>query len=571
MYSSLLLAFAVVTLAISLIYFYVFTLKQERFMQFWGFAWVAYSLSLLFLLLYLAQAKPLFLEIRKLIDMFNILLLLFGVYAFIHRRIPNYWYRFSLYLLLLSGICMIYKFDLLSFYLPISIYQTAITAVICYHIIKYWDLPRIETVIAMLAFGMWGVGKPLLSIYELFSDSTYHIYITELILSNILNFCILTVYAQSAARTEKLKNQLYENVVENAKDVIFYYKLKPYRCFEYVSPSVRELTGYSQNKFYADPRQFVNLVTPEYIDEIEDVLSGDLSYDKGHIFRILRRGGDTFWGEINTSVIPDEHGDPLAIECILRDITELKSVQLEQIRAKKDRDLLLSYISHELRTPVTSIAGYLTALNDGIIKGTEEIQEAMEIVTSKTMTLKSLIDDLDQLSKLESNHFSFDFMMYNASEFAENLVSDIMPDIKMSGAEGNIIGLEDIPKDLNLIADIDRTEQVLGNLVSNAVKYSPEDTGITIVFSIDEKERMFKVDVTDRGPGIADDEMTHIFERFYRGHDPAKTEKSGRGLGLTLSMEIIKNHKGLLTVQNNSTGGSTFTFTIPLFKEDNDG
>ena len=112
--------FAALTLVVSTLYFYMFSRNKEKFMQFWGFSWIAYSCSLLCLLCYLNTHSDVFLELRKVIDMFNLIFLLFGSYSFMHVRIPDYWYRFSLYLILLALLCVVYDLDLLSFYLPIS-------------------------------------------------------------------------------------------------------------------------------------------------------------------------------------------------------------------------------------------------------------------------------------------------------------------------------------------------------------------------------------------------------------------------------------------------------------------
>ena len=142
MYFSWLVFIALFTFAASTLYFYIFSRKQEKFMQYWGFSWIA-----------------LFLELRKVVDMFNLLLLLFGSYSYTHIKVPTYWYRFSLYLLLLAVICMIYSFDLLSFYLPISIYQLIITAFLCYNIWQKWDIIMAERIIASVVFFLWGAIK----------------------------------------------------------------------------------------------------------------------------------------------------------------------------------------------------------------------------------------------------------------------------------------------------------------------------------------------------------------------------------------------------------------------------
>ena len=179
MYFSILLAFALVTLAISFTYFYMFSRRQERFMKFWGFSWVAYSFSLLFLIIFINTGSDFLLEIRKVVDMFNILLLLFGVFAFMHVAIPTYWYRFSLYMILLAGICMIYRLDLLSYYLPISLFQIATAMVICYNVARYWSVASVEKYVATVVFFMWGVAKALLSIMELYYTPIFNLYIRK--------------------------------------------------------------------------------------------------------------------------------------------------------------------------------------------------------------------------------------------------------------------------------------------------------------------------------------------------------------------------------------------------------
>ena len=160
MYFSWLICIALFTFAVSALYFYIFFRKQEKFMQYWGFSWIVYSMSLLCLLCFFTSYNDIFLELRKVVDMFNLLLLLFGSYSYTHLKVPTYWYRFSLYLLLLAVICMVYSFDLLSFYLPISVYQLIITGFLCYNIIwKKWNLIIGERIVAALIFFLWGAMK----------------------------------------------------------------------------------------------------------------------------------------------------------------------------------------------------------------------------------------------------------------------------------------------------------------------------------------------------------------------------------------------------------------------------
>lgn len=563
---SFLIMFAILTFMVSILYFYMFSRRQEKFMSFWGFSWLAYSCSLLCLLLYLNIQNELFLEMRKVIDMFNLLLLLFGSYSFIHTRIPTYWYRFSLYLVLLAIICILYDFDLLSFYLPISVYQLIITCFICYNVCIRWNTSKIEKVIAAAIFLIWGANKSNMSIVEIFVDTTYklyNLYITDILLSNLVNFCILTIYIVYARKQNDMASSLYKTVVEHSRDAIFYYKLRPFEAFEYISPSIEALTGFPPSSFYDDPKFFRSMVTDKNIGDIEEIFSDSSQYREEHLLELTGKDGKTFWGEFKCTMIRDEH--TTAIEGTLRDITRIKSAEMEHLEMTRSRNTLLSYISHELRTPITAIAGYLTAIGDGTLSSEDDQREAMEIITSKTLTLKKLIDDLDQLSKLETHQFTFNFMSCTARDAAELLISNNISDLRSAGFETEI---ELDASHLNkywIIIDQDRINQVFSNLLTNSIKYSRSEKRLRLEFKIDETEENFVVSVNDWGMGIPDKDIPHIFDRFYRS-DNNELRTEGRGLGLTLCKEIMIAHQGDIYAESIYGEGSKFTFIIPLYE-----
>lgn len=564
-----LLIFAILTFLISTMYFYMFSRKQEKFMQYWGFSWVAYSCSLLCLVLYFSEPLEIFLEIRKVIDMFNLLLLLFGTYSFMHVKTPAYWYRFSLYMLLLAVICMVYRFDLLSFYLPISIYQIIITIFICYNVFRKWNVAKGERIIAVLVFLTWGFGKSLLSIAEIFISLEYNLYITELMLSNIVNFCILTIYVVYTRSENDLVDSLYKTVVENSKDAFFYYKLQPYNAFQYVSPSIEEFTGFTPSSFYSNPQFYLHMVSDDQVEEITDIFNPKEAYSELHTIELCRKSGEKFWGEFSCTVLNDEHGEPIALEGTLRDVTKLKTAEMEQLEATRGRNMLLSYISHELRTPITSIAGYLTALSDGTMSSDKEKAEAMDIITSKTLTLKKLVDELDQLTKIETHQFTFNFESYTAAEATAMMISCSVSDARSAGFDVYIDYDTNLLSDHWIIIDADRINQVFSNLVNNSIKYSMNTKKLWLDFEIDDNEENFVVSVKDSGIGIKDQHISHIFDRFYRADVKDNTLHTieGRGLGLTLCKEIINAHQGEIFAESTYGTGSTFTFIIPIFKE----
>lgn len=567
MYLNLLLFFAIFSFAISISYFYMFSHKQEAVLKFWGFSWISYSVSLLCLVFFLNSQIILFLELRKIIDMFNLLLLLFGTYAFIHMKIPAYWYRFSLYLILLAIICIMYDFDLYAFYLPISVYQIIITAFTLYIIAKYWSISKSQKIISLLVFLIWGIGKTLLSFVAIFSSLPGNSYLIEILLSNIVNFCILTLYIELMSNKSSLADTLYQTVVDNAKDAIFYFKIKPFEAFEYVSPSIDTLTGYRPSDFYNNPRLYVQLVSENYFDIIEDAFHGNISHTDKYIMPFIRKNGESFWGEINFTVLKNDKEEPFAVEGILRDITRLKQAELRQINEKENRNKQLSYISHEFRTPVTLIAGYLTAIEDGTFSSESERNEAMKIITSKTMLLKNLIDDLEQLSKLETQQFTFDFVTYTITDITDYLIKENYADLEAAGFEVELTYDRNKLQNHWVIADQNRINQVFSNILVNAMKYSASSKKILIQFDLDAAMDNFVVSIRDFGVGISPEKLINIFDRFYR--DSTRTpEASGRGLGLTICKEIIVAHGGKITaVSNPDFVGSKFIFTIPLYKE----
>ena len=572
MYFSWLICIALFTFAVSALYFYIFFRKQEKFMQYWGFSWIVYSMSLLCLLCFFTSYNDIFLELRKVVDMFNLLLLLFGSYSYTHLKVPTYWYRFSLYLLLLAVICMVYSFDLLSFYLPISVYQLIITGFLCYNIIwKKWNLIIGERIVAALIFFLWGAMKSAGSICEVLMPVAASYYVTEILMSDLVNFCIMAIYVAYTRRESRLASDLYRTVVDNSRDVIFYYKLQPYEAFEYISPSIREVTGYPQSAFYNDPGMFLRLVDSTHEEEIRDLFTAKSPARDHIVIEMVGKDGEAFWGEFTCTIIrSQEVEEPVALEGSFRDITTIKTAELDQIHAARSRNMFLSYISHELRTPITSIAGYLTAISDGTVDGEEDKQEAMEIITSKTLVLKKLVDDLDQLSKMQTHQFTFDFTLCIIPDAADFLITGNLGDARSAGFEVSVDYDEVALAHHWIVADLDRINQVFSNLITNAIKYSDKRKELHITFKVDDTAENFIISVADRGMGIRESQLIHVFDQFYRAENNQKDGKNrteGRGLGLTLCREIMLAHQGDIYAESTFGEGSTFTVIIPLYKE----
>jgi len=565
--STFIMAFVVLTLLMSITYFYMFAKSRERFIQFWALSWLAYSGSLFLLILSYNFGSEVPLELRKLLDLLNITFLLFGAYSFMHIRIPSYWSRFALYLFIWVLIGIYYNFDVLSVYLPVFAYQIIATSVLCTIVFKYWNVPFPEKGLSITIFMIWGFGKAIISIYEAYFYDISSLYQFEIIFSNILNFCIFVIYLYRTKDSMVFTERFYRIIAENATDVIFYYELLPNPSFRYITPSVEKVTGYTPEDFYSNPTFYRELAVPEEIDALSAFFNGNKQGEEQKVFKIQSKDGALIWIEINGDVLY-EGGAAAAVKGIMRDITKVKEDEETLLSSKRSRDLLLSYVSHELKTPVTAILGYINGLKDGTFKSEEETNAALDVIFTKSLVLQRLIQDLVQLSKLEAKQFSFEMTQISALELCENLISAHTLDIQASGFKLETSVDTTLLDKVELIVDTKRMEQVTSNIIFNALKYSKKNGIIKITCFLDRHFKNLVVEIADDGPGIPPEDLPYIFERFYRGSVPAlQNEDLGSGLGLTLSKEIVQAFNGDIWVQNAKGGGSIFTFTLPVFKD----
>ena len=223
------------------------------------------------------------------------------------------------------------------------------------------------------------------------------------------------------------------------------------------------------------------------------------------------------------------------------------------------KDELISIVAHELRTPLTSIRGSLGLLASGRMNTeTPQARRMMEIAAQNSDRLVRLINDMLDLERLESG--SMELQLADVS--AEELVQSSL-DALRGGAEAGGVRLESvIEPGLTLRADPDRMVQVMINLVSNAVKFSPAGAAVTVIGERRGSEALFQV--RDAGPGIPPEKLEEIFERFKQVDSSDSRAKGGTGLGLAICRSIIGQHGGRVWAASELGRGSTFFFTLPL-------
>lgn len=562
----ILLAFGGISLGVASVYFYIFARSKERFIQFWGLCWVCYSCSLL--LLILGEGYQALLILRKVFDMYNILFLLFGVYRFQNLRIPGFWTRFSLYLLIWAFLAALYQFDLMPFYLPASVFQISATIVICYLIERFRQVSPLARIASGFIFGIWGIGKAAISIIEiLYPEYIASLHLAEVIFSNILNFMVVLIYLQRAEEKLHVAEKQFKLIAENVSDIIFLHQVQP-ASFMYITPSVERLLGYLPRDFYEDPNFFLQLVDQKDIPEINRLFDYPSPEQEKHaVLRIFRKNLQPIWTEITTAPVY-EGEKPIALAGVIRDITTIKEAEEQMLMSKKAKEVFLSYISHELKTPITSLLAYVMALKDNTFETKEKKDEAIEVIYKKVLTLERLIYDLFQLSKLETGQFSFDFMVMDGQDLAEALIRENSLYLKDADITMVLNIDKEALKGVSVIIDEARIQQVFSNILANAVRFSEKGGTIKICFGLDSKKKNLEFSVTDYGPGIAPKDLPYIFDRFYRvdkGEESAREDTSG--LGMIIAKEIVEAHNGTISVESRLQYGSTFTVRLPLYCE----
>ncbi len=246
----------------------------------------------------------------------------------------------------------------------------------------------------------------------------------------------------------------------------------------------------------------------------------------------------------------------LGIVTVFRDITK----EVEADRAKSE---FVSTVSHELRTPMTSIKGYTDLLYAAAVGAINEEQKRfLSIIKSNADRLTALINDLLDISRIESGRIKLDLAPLRIEDIVLEVVNSLRGQIESKGLELSL----NIPANLERVqGDHDRITQILTNLLSNASQYTPSGGKITV--SLSSMDGTIRIDVADTGIGIAAEDQSKIFDRFWRADHPVVKDSGGTGLGLSIVKMFVEMHGGRIWLDSELGKGSTFTFILPAMAE----
>ncbi|WP_042459623.1 two-component system histidine kinase PnpS [Neobacillus dielmonensis] len=317
-----------------------------------------------------------------------------------------------------------------------------------------------------------------------------------------------------------------------------------------------------------DSRGYINLINKGYI-ELFHVQSADylqkLYYEVIDQVEVCQIVAEVFRTEHKVSKqlhVPlgiqrkyfDVYGVPImgknnvwkGVLVVFHDITELKNLEL----MRKD---FVANVSHELKTPVTSIKGFSETLLDGAMNNQETLESFLSIILKESDRLQSLIQDLLELSKLESHSFTLNKQELNLHQLLEEVVTLLSGKAKTKNISLDLI----CPiSPVAIRGDVDRLKQVFINLIANAITYTPSHGVVTV--KLVEHKNSVVVMVKDTGIGIEEKEIPRIFERFYRVDRARSRNSGGTGLGLAIVKHIVEAHHGNLSVESEVGKGSVF-------------
>jgi len=383
----------------------------------------------------------------------------------------------------------------------------------------------------------------------------------------------ITDEMRAKAELQESENR-FRQLAEHINEIFWMYDAKQLRML-YISPAYKQVWGQVRASLDGDPRSFVDAV---HVEDRERVLAALEQQQRGvqtlTEYRIVRPDGTLRWIRDQGFPIKDESGHVYRVAGLAEDITERQRAEEERAellvreqaaRAEAEaaivvRDEFLSIASHELKTPVTSLVAYSQMLERRAQRGgtlPERDRRAVHVLADQATRLSRLIDSLLDISRIQTGHFTLNRAPVDLGALCTRVVTEVQETVERHTVECVIL-----EEPVTVEGDDLRLEQMLQNLVQNAIKYSPNGGAIRVTIRQDDGHAVLAV--SDQGIGIPQEEYSHLFQRFYRAGNSANSVISGMGLGLYVVKEIVERHAGMIEVVSTEGQGSTFTVRLPL-------
>lgn len=243
---------------------------------------------------------------------------------------------------------------------------------------------------------------------------------------------------------------------------------------------------------------------------------------------------------------------------------QLKENEEEKAQNEKKSKELVSNISHDLKTPITSIKGYVEGIMDGVADTPEKMDKYIKTIYNKANDMDRLINELTTYSGIDSNKIPYHFHILNVSDYFSDCVEEVGLDLESKNIHLNFTNL--VSADTCVVADPEQLKKVINNIISNSVKYMGHDNGVIDIRILDEVESV-KIEIEDNGKGIESKDIGNIFERFYRTDSSRNSLQGGSGIGLSIVKKIIEDHGGYVWATSRQGEGTCMHFVLRKYTE----
>ena len=242
----------------------------------------------------------------------------------------------------------------------------------------------------------------------------------------------------------------------------------------------------------------------------------------------------------------------------------LKESTEEKNLIEKENKELISNISHDLKTPITAIKGYVEGIMDGVADTPEKMDRYIKTIYNKANEMDRLINELTLYSKIDTNRIPYDFTTISAKQYFRDCAEDLAIELESKGAKFEYRNY--LEEDSKIIVDPEQMRRVINNIVSNSLKYTDKPQ-TEIRMKILDVGDFIQVELSDNGKGIATKDLPYIFERFYRADASRNSSKGGSGIGLAIVKKIVEEHGGKIWATSEEGVGTTMYFVVRKYQE----
>lgn len=242
----------------------------------------------------------------------------------------------------------------------------------------------------------------------------------------------------------------------------------------------------------------------------------------------------------------------------------LKESAEEKVLLDKENKELISNISHDLKTPITAVKGYVEGIMDGVADTPEKMDRYVRTIYNKTNEMDHLINELTFYSKIDTNRIPYTFSKLNVDDYFSDCAEEVGLELETRGIQ--LYYANYVEKDVLVIADGEQIRRVIHNIISNAIKYMDKPKGV-IQIRVKDVGDFIQVEMEDNGKGIASKDLTYIFDRFYRTDVSRNSSKGGSGIGLSIVRKILEDHGGKVWATSREGIGTIMYFVLRKYQE----